>query len=61
MNILDKICQLKQEEINLLKKKFKPFKKKLKTRGFLKNLIVQDNNNFNLIAEIKKSSPNLIL
>ena len=57
MNILDKICQLKQEEINLLKKKFKPFKKKLKTRGFLKNLIVQDNNNFNLIAEIKKRSP----
>ena len=38
MNILEKICQLKQEEINLLKKKFKPLKKKLKTRGFLKNL-----------------------
>ena len=57
MNILEKICQLKQEEINLLKKKFKPLKKKLKTRGFLKNLIVQDNNNFNLIAEIKKRSP----
>ncbi len=28
MNILDKICQLKKKEINLLKKKFKPSKKK---------------------------------
>ena len=57
MNILDKICQLKYEEINLLKKKFKPLKKKIKTRGFLKNLLIQDDSNFNLIAEIKKSSP----
>tara|TARA_Y100001933_G_scaffold153303_1_gene151711 strand:+ start:641 stop:1408 length:768 start_codon:yes stop_codon:yes gene_type:complete len=57
MNILDKICQLKYEEINFLKKKFKPLKKKIKTRGFLKNLLIQDDSNFNLIAEIKKSSP----
>ena len=57
MNILDKICQLKQEEINLLKKKFKPLKQKIQTRGFLKNLLIKDDHNFNLIAEIKKSSP----
>ena len=57
MNILEKICQLKHKEINLLKKKFKPSKQKLKTRGFLKSILVKDDNNFNLIAEIKKSSP----
>ena len=57
MNILDKICQLKRKEINLLKKKFKPFQQKTKTRGFFKCLLANDNNNFNLIAEIKKSSP----
>ena len=32
MNILDKICQLKYEEINFLKKKFKPLKKKNKNQ-----------------------------
>ena len=57
MSILDEICQLKQEEVNLLKNKFKPLKKKIQTRGFLKNLVIKDNNNFNLIAEIKKRSP----
>ena len=57
MNILDKICQLKRKEINLLKKKVKPFTQKIKTRGFFKCLLANDNNNFNLIAEIKKSSP----
>ena len=57
MNILDKICKLKYEEINFLKKRFKPFKQKIKTRGFLKSLVIQDDSNFNLIAEIKKSSP----
>ena len=57
MNILDKICQLKKKEINLLKKKFKPSKKKIQTREFLKNLVLKDKNNFNLIAEVKKSSP----
>ena len=57
MNILEKICQLKQKEINLLKKKFKPSQQKLQTRGFLKSILVKDDNNFNLIAEIKKSSP----
>jgi indole-3-glycerol phosphate synthase len=57
MNILEKICQLKHKEINLLKKKFKPSQQKLKTRGFLKSILVKDDNNFNLIAEIKKSSP----
>ena len=57
MNILEKICQLIQEEINLLKKKFKPLKQKIQTRGFLKRLLIQNDINFNLIAEIKKSSP----
>ena len=57
MNILDKICHLKQKEINILKKKLKPLKEKIQTRKFLKNLVIKDNNNFNLIAEIKKSSP----
>jgi len=57
MNILDKICQLKHKEINLLKKKFKPLEQKIQTRGFFKKLLFKDNNNFNLIAEIKKSSP----
>ena len=57
MNILDKICQLKRKEINLLKKKVNPFTQKIKTRDFFKHLITNDNNNFNLIAEIKKSSP----
>ena len=58
MNILDKICQLKKKEINFLKKKFTPPKeKKIQTREFLKNLVLKDKNNFNLIAEVKKSSP----
>ena len=57
MNILDKICQLKQEEINLLKKKFKSSQQKLRTRGFFKSLLMKDSDNFSLIAEIKKSSP----
>ena len=42
MNILDKICQLKRKEINLLKKKFKPSKQKIKTRGFLKCLLIKE-------------------
>ena len=57
MNILDKICQLKKKEINFLKKKFTPPKEKIQTREFLKNLVLKDKNNFNLIAEVKKSSP----
>ena len=57
MNILEKICQLKHKEINLLKKKFKSSQQKLRTRGFFKSLLMKDNNNFSLIAEIKKSSP----
>ena len=57
MNILDNICQLKRKEINHLKKKFTPPQQKIETRGFFKCLLAKDNNNFNLIAEIKKSSP----
>ena len=57
MNILNKICQLKRKEINLLKKKFKPLQHKIHTRGFFKCLLSKDEINFNLIAEIKKSSP----
>ena len=57
MNILEKICQLKHKEINLLKKKFRPLQQRIQTRGFLKSLLIKDNNNFNLIAEIKRMSP----
>ena len=57
MNILEKICKDKSNEINILKKKFKPSNKKKKTRSFLKNLINKDSNNYNVIEEIKKKSP----
>ena len=57
MNILEKICKDKSNEINILKKKFKPSNEKKKTRSFLKNLINKDSNNYNVIAEIKKKSP----
>ena len=61
MNILEKICQLKHKEINLLKKKFKSSQQKLRTRGFFKSLLMKDSDNFSLIAEIKKSSPSKAL
>ncbi len=58
MNILDKICKIKLEEVNLLKKKINFTKKpKIKPKKFLEELIKVNKNNFNVIAEIKKRSP----
>ena len=59
MNILKEICQKKIYEINKLKKTIN-YKNKIvisKRRDFLKKLIEEKKNKFNLIAEIKKSSP----
>ena len=59
MNILEEICKKKIYEINKLKTTIN-YKNKIvisKRRDFLKKLIEQDKNRFNLIAEIKKSSP----
>ena len=55
MNILEKICIAKSEEISYLKKSVN-YKKKIKLtkrRKFLKNLIKIKKKRFNLIAEIK--------
>ena len=59
MNILQEICQKKIYEINKLKTNIN-YKNEIvisERRNFLKKLINEDNNKFNLIAEIKKSSP----
>lgn len=59
MNILKEICQKKIYEINKLKTTIN-YKNKIvisKRRDFLKKLIEEKKNKFNLIAEIKKSSP----
>ncbi len=59
MNILQEICRKKIYEINKSKANI-DYKNKIvvsKRRNFLKNLITKDNKKFNLIAEIKKSSP----
>ena len=59
MNILKKICNKKIEDIKKLKKEI-DYKKKIKIvkkREFLKNLLEKKKDRFNLIAEIKKSSP----
>ncbi len=58
MNILKEICSKKSDEINFLKKKISFNKnQKIQCRGFLRYLIKENNENFNIIAEIKKSSP----
>ncbi len=59
MNKLEKICQYKIDEIKKLKKEndFKKKFKKKKIRKFLLNLKKKSKESFNLIAEIKKSSP----
>ena len=59
MDILKKICMAKSQEITFLKKSI-DYKKEIKLskrREFLKNLIKKKTKRFNLIAEIKKSSP----
>ena len=59
MNILQEICKKKIYEINKLKNSIN-YKNKIvisKRRNFLKKLTKEDNDKFNLIAEIKKSSP----
>ena len=57
MSILKKICELKQKEIEFLKEKKKLKLTSKKTRGFLKTLIKPKKNYFNVIGEIKRSSP----
>tara|TARA_X000001036_G_scaffold148874_1_gene141468 strand:- start:9 stop:773 length:765 start_codon:yes stop_codon:yes gene_type:complete len=56
MNVLEKICKLKMEEVEVLKKNSLP-EKKLKTRNFLESLVNNNAINYNVIAEIKKKSP----
>jgi indole-3-glycerol phosphate synthase len=59
MTVLEKICELKSIEIKELKRKVN-YKKNLKLenrRGFIRNLIKENKDNYNLIAEIKRSSP----
>ena len=56
MDVLKKICKLKKDEIaNLKKKDFSD--NKFQIRNFLKKLVTDNKKKYNLIAEIKKSSP----
>lgn len=57
MNILEKICLLKMKEIDILKESKKKPKRKTKIRSFFKHLKRENYKNFNLITEIKQSSP----
>jgi indole-3-glycerol phosphate synthase len=58
MNILDQICKIKLEEIDLLKKKINFTKSpKVQPKKFLEELVKVNKINFNVIAEIKKRSP----
>ena len=58
MNILKTICSKKLEKINFLKEKiFFNKNQKIKCRSFLKHLTKKNDENYNLIAEIKRSSP----
>ena len=51
MNILKEICSKKSDEINFLKKKISFNKnQKIQCRGFLRYLIKENNENFNIIA-----------
>jgi len=58
MNILEKICEIKFEEVKKLKKKnsFDNSMKPIKS-FFLEKLKKKNNSNFNIIAEVKKKSP----
>ena len=55
MSILKKFVQKKLDEVNELKKKI-TFNKsqKFQCRGFLNNLIKENKENYNIIAEIKE-------
>ena len=56
MDVLKKICKLKKDEIaNLKKKDFSD--NKFQIRNFLIKLVTDNKKKYNLIAEIKKSSP----
>ena len=57
MNILEKICLLKKKEINILKKNEKRIHRKTSVSNFFKDFKKENYKNFNLITEIKKSSP----
>tara|TARA_B100001939_G_scaffold297333_1_gene271748 strand:- start:202 stop:972 length:771 start_codon:yes stop_codon:yes gene_type:complete len=58
MNILKEICSKKSDEIKSLKKKINFDKNEsIHCRGFLNYLVKESNENFNIIAEIKRSSP----
>ena len=58
MNILKEICSKKKDEVNFLKKKISFNKNEsVNCRGFLNYLVKKSNENFNIIAEIKRSSP----
>ena len=58
MNVLKTICLKKLEEVNFLKKKVTFDKnKKVRCRGFLNHLIKENKKIYNIIAEIKRSSP----
>ena len=58
MNKLNEICKIKKKNIEELKKRNDYTKiKSKKLRGFFSSLKKNDNNNFNLIAELKKASP----
>ena len=57
MDILKKICLEKQKEINILKKLNKKIARKTSVRNFFKDIRKKNHKNFNLITEIKKSSP----
>ena len=58
MNKLEKICEVKRQQL-LKTKKINKYKnlEKVKLRGFLSNLKKIDNNKFPIIAEIKQKSP----
>ena len=59
MNILDEICKKKIQEVEVLKKErnFKSELKNKKQRDFLKTLILDNKEKYNIIAEIKRKSP----
>ena len=58
MNKLEKICEVKRQQLQKIKNinKYKNLEK-IKLRGFLSNLKKVDSNKFPIIAEIKKKSP----